>query len=207
MPNIKLYRHPLSGHSHRVELFISLLGLEAQLIEVDLKNGEHKQPAFLAKNSAGQVPVIEDADNSLADSNAILVYLAKKYDHREQWLPSDDLQQAQVQRFLSLSAGRLVSGPASARLVNVFGAPLNHEIAITISHALLGELDNHLAGKDWLVGQQASIADIANYTYIKHAPEGDISLAQYKNIQNWLTRIEALPGFIAMQPTSVGLAA
>lgn len=207
MSVIKLYRHPLSGHSHRVELFLSLLGLETQLIDVDLKSGVHKQPAFLAKNSFGQVPTIEDGDITLADSNAILVYLASKYDTDNQWLPTDKLQAAQVQRFLSVAAGQIVSGPATARLVNVFGAPLDHALAIATAHTILGQLDAHLSGKDWLVGQHATIADIANYAYIKHAPEGDVSLAEYKNIKTWLARIEALPGFVAMQATLVGLAA
>ncbi len=76
---IKLYRHPLSGHAHRVELMLSLLGLPTELIFVDLMKGEHKTPEFLAINSFGQVPVIDDNGTVLADSNAILVYLAAKY--------------------------------------------------------------------------------------------------------------------------------
>ncbi|MBL1415666.1 MAG: glutathione S-transferase N-terminal domain-containing protein, partial [Moritella sp.] len=80
MSAIKLYRHPLSGHSHRVEVFLSLLGLDSDIIDVDLMKGAHKQPDFLQKNSFGQVPVIEDGDITLSDSNAILVYLASKYD-------------------------------------------------------------------------------------------------------------------------------
>jgi glutathione S-transferase len=216
MSAIKLYRHALSGHSHRVELFLSLLGLETILIDVDLKTGAHKQPEFLAKNRFGQVPVIvdnikgkndEDGEVTLADSNAILVYLANKYDSTNQWLPTDELQAAQVQRFLSVAAGKIASGPATARLVNVFGASLDHALAIATAHTILGQLDAHLAGKDWLVGQMPTIADIANYAYIKHAPEGDVSLAEYQNIQTWLMRIEALPGFVAMQATAVGLVA
>ena len=80
MSAIKLYRHPLSGHAHRVEVFLSLLGLPSELIDVDLAKGAHKQDEFLKKNIFGQVPVIEDGDITLSDSNAILVYLASKYD-------------------------------------------------------------------------------------------------------------------------------
>ncbi|HET6829045.1 MAG TPA: glutathione S-transferase N-terminal domain-containing protein, partial [Ramlibacter sp.] len=72
---IKLYRMSLSGHCHRVELFLSLLGLTCELVEVDFAAGQHKQAAFLAKNPFGPIPVIEDGDVTLADSNAILVYL------------------------------------------------------------------------------------------------------------------------------------
>ena len=77
MPNpIRLYRFALSGHAHRVQLMLSLLQLPCELVDVDLAAGEHKTPAFLALNAFGQVPVIEDGDFTLADSNAILVYLA-----------------------------------------------------------------------------------------------------------------------------------
>lgn len=83
---IKLYRFSLSGHSHRVELFLSLLGLPVELINVDLAAGAQKTPEFLEMNPFGQVPVIQDGEVTLADSNAILVYLAGKYDDGR-WLP------------------------------------------------------------------------------------------------------------------------
>src|SRR4051794_26459122 len=86
---IRLYQHPVSGHAHRVELFLSLLGLPFEKINVDLFKGEQKAPAFVAKNPFGQVPVIEDGDVTLADSNAILVYLARRYDTSGRWLPDD----------------------------------------------------------------------------------------------------------------------
>ena len=77
---IKLYRHALSGHSHRVEMFLSLLDLDYSLIDVDLMNGEHKTEQFLKLNPFGQVPVLDDDGVIIFDSNAILVYLAEKYD-------------------------------------------------------------------------------------------------------------------------------
>jgi glutathione S-transferase len=70
---IKLHRMTLSGQWHRVELFLSLLGLAYELVDVDLAKGEHKTPAFLALNPFGPVPVLQDGDVTLADSNAILV--------------------------------------------------------------------------------------------------------------------------------------
>src|SRR5471032_2979201 len=100
MPAIKLYNFPRSGHAHRVELMLSLLNLPTELIFVDLPKGEHKQPEFLALNSFGQVPVIEDDGVVLADSNAILVYLAQKYGHGR-WLPTDPVGAAKVQRWLA----------------------------------------------------------------------------------------------------------
>ena len=125
MSAIKLYRHPLSGHSHRVEVLLSLLGRDAEIIDVDLKAGAHKLPEFLAKNSFGQVPALDDGDVTISDSNAILVYLATKYDGARTWYPADLADQAEVQRFLSVAAGKIAFGPASARLVNVFGAGLD----------------------------------------------------------------------------------
>jgi len=207
MNKLKLYRHPLSGHSHRAQLLLSLLGLDATLVDVDLAAGEHKQAEFLAKNRFGQVPVLEDGDVVIADSNAILVYLAGQYDASTTWLPGDPVAAAQVQRFLSTAAGQIVSGPAAARLVNVFGANLDHQRAIAVAHNVLGVLESHLDGRAWLVGNHPTIADVANYAYIAHAPEGGVSLDDYPNVRTWLGRIAALPGFVPMQPTAVGLAA
>ncbi|HEY9193188.1 MAG TPA: glutathione S-transferase N-terminal domain-containing protein, partial [Methyloversatilis sp.] len=77
--SIVLHGFRLSGHSHRAELFLSLLGLPFEFRQVDLAAGAHKQPEFLAKNPFGQVPVIEDGEVVVADSTAILVYLASRY--------------------------------------------------------------------------------------------------------------------------------
>jgi glutathione S-transferase len=207
MSNIKLYRHALSGHSHRAQLLLSLLGLDAEMVDVDLAAGEHKQAAFLARNRFGQVPVLEDGDTRIADSNAILVYLAEQYDAGNTWLPVDPVAAAEVQRFLSTAAGQIAHGPAAARLVNVFGAALDQKRAIEVAHSVLGVLESHLDGREWLVGSNPTIADVANYAYIAHAPEGDVSLENYPNVQAWLGRIAALPGFVPMQATAVGLAA
>ncbi len=207
MNNIKLYRHPLSGHSHRAQLLLSLLGLDAELVDVDLAAGQHKQADFLARNGFGQVPVLEDGESTIADSNAILVYLAERYDASNTWLPADPLPAAEVQRFLSTAAGQIASGPAAARLVNVFSAALDHQRAIDVAHNVLGLLESHLEGREWLVGNHPTIADVANYAYVAHAPEGDVSLDNYPQLRAWLERIEALPGFVPMQATAVGLAA
>ena len=207
MSTITLYRHALSGHSHRVEAFLSILRLPTDLVNVDLAKGAHKQAEYLQKNRFGQVPVIEDGSATLSDSNAILVYLASKYDTQGNWLPQDATEAAEVHRFLSVAAGKIAYGPAAARLVNVFGAALDHGNAISTAHAILAELDAHLEGRNWLATEHATIADIANYAYIAHAPEGDVSLQGYANVRAWLTRIEQLPGFVPMQASPVGLAA
>ncbi|CAI8814588.1 glutathione S-transferase family protein [Pseudomonas chlororaphis] len=204
MHAIKLYNFPRSGHAHRVELMLSLLGLPFELVLVDLAKGEHKQADFLALNSFGQVPVIDDQGVVLADSNAILVYLAQKYG-QGRWLPSDPVGAARVQRWLSVAAGPIAFGPAVARLITVFGAQRNAEEAIDRSHALLEVVEQELTASPYLAGSEPTIADIAGYSYIAHAPEGNVSLADYPQVRAWLARIEALPGFVGMPRTAVGL--
>lgn len=203
---IRLYRHPLSGHCHRVELFLSLQDLPVELIDVDLAHSAQRKPEFLAKNPLGQLPVIEDGTLTLADSNAILVYLASKYGD-ESWLPRAPEGAAAVQRFLSIAAGEIANGPATARRINVFNTAGDRDAAQAITKRLFAMLEQHLAAHTFLVGDNRTIADLACYSYIAHAPEGGISLDGYPNIRHWLQRIEALPGFIPMQTTKVAVPA
>jgi glutathione S-transferase len=99
------------------------------------------------------------------------------------------------------------NGPCSARLVTVFGIPLDHERAKTTAHNLFTVLDTELAGRRFLVGDGPTLADIALYSYIAHAPEGDVSLEPYARIRDWLARVEALPNFEPMPRTKAGLVA
>ena len=203
---ILLYRHVISGHAHRVELFLSLLGLPFESIDVDLAAGEHKQPEFLKINPFGQVPTIDDDGVTISDSNAILIYLATKYADAS-WLPTESTGAANVQQWLSVAAGQIAQGPAAARLINIFGKKLGKDRAQEIADNLFKLIETHLSAQQFLVGNAPTIADISGYAYIAHAPEGDISLQPYPQIQAWLTRIEQLPGFVPMVDTKVGLAA
>jgi glutathione S-transferase len=117
------------------------------------------------------------------------------------------LGQSEVQKWLSIAAGPLVNGPASARLVTLFGAKLNAADLIARSHALLKVMEATLSRRDFLALNRPTIADIANYTYVAHAPEGNVSLDEYPNICAWLLRIEQLPGFIPFTRSLVGLQA
>ncbi|WP_372395061.1 glutathione S-transferase [Azospirillum sp. HJ39] len=203
---MKLYHHPLSGHSHRAGLFLSLLGLPHELVEVDLKAGAHKSPEFLKLNPFGQVPVLDDDGVVITDSNAILVYLAKKAG-RTDWLPEDPSGAAAVQRWLSVAAGEVAYGPAAARLITVFGAAYNPEEVIARAHVLLKRLESRLGGQDWLVGDHPTIADVAVYSYVAQAPEGNVDLSGYPAVNAFLRRVEGLPGFVPFVRTPVGLAA
>ncbi|OLL28648.1 glutathione S-transferase [Burkholderia sp. SRS-W-2-2016] len=203
---IRLYTTLLSGHGHRVKLFLTLLDLPFEVVELNMKAGENRTPEYLALNPFGQVPTIQDGDFTLFDSNAILVYLARRYGEPS-WLPDDPAGAAAVQRWLSLAAGQIAYGPCAARLVTVFGAPLDHEHAKKIAVKLFDVIDRELAGKPFVAGAQVTIADIAAHTYIAHAPEGGVSLEPYPHIRAWLRRVEALPRFVAMPSTKAGLLA
>ena len=203
---MKLYYHPLSGHAHRVRLFLSLLGVAHELVQVDLLAGAHKAPAFLQMNRFGQVPVLDDDGVIVSDSNAILVYLAKKH-KRADWLPETPEGAASVQRWLSVAAGQIAFGPAAARLVTLFGAKFNAEEVVARAHAVLAVIDAELEGRNWIAAAQPTIADVALYSSIARAPEGNVDLSAHRNVQAWLGRVEALPGFVAFQKSPVGLAA
>lgn len=215
MPNVAvrparplvLHQYKLSGHCHRVELFLSLLGLPYTSVDVDLPNRAHKAPDFLRMNAFGQVPVLQDGDITVPDSNAILVYLASRYDPDARWLPNDPARAAAVQRWLSVAAGQLASGPAAARLVTLFGAPYNAADLIARSNALFTVMEAELRSRPFLAGADPTLADVANYSYTVLAPEGNVDLAPYPNLRAWLARIEDLPGFLPAPRSRVGLAA
>ncbi len=192
---VKLYRMALSGHCHRVELFLSLLGLPYETVEVDLVAGAHRRFEFLRRNPFGQVPVIEDGAVTLADSNAILVYLEGRYAPGS-WLPREPLAAAQVQRWLSVAAGPLAFGPAAARVIRLFGRTDDPATAIALAGKLFQVMERELAARAFLAGPAPTLADIANYSYIARAPEGGVSLEPYPNLRAWLARIEALPRFL-----------
>jgi glutathione S-transferase len=195
---IRLYRYALSGHAHRAELMLSLLGLPYESVDVDLRQGEQKRAEFLALNPFGQVPVIQDGAHTVADSGAILAYLSRRYDASNRWWPVEPVAAAQVQRWLSVAAGPLVDGPARARVQVVFGRP-REAICHQVAAHLFTLMEQHLAGTDYLAGRTPTVADVAMYTYTAHAPEGGIGLGPYPAIRAWLARVEALPGFVGMQ--------
>ncbi|WP_017444540.1 glutathione S-transferase family protein [Gayadomonas joobiniege] len=200
-----LHQVTLSGHCHKVRLFLSLLGLSFTVKEIDMAAGEHQTSAFLALNPLAQVPVLIDKGLVITDSNAILIYLAQTYASGSHWYPDNTLVQTQIQKYLSLAAGLLAEGAAAARLINVFKAPLDKAACLRKADRLLTYLNQVLSNQNWLAAEQISIADIAHYSYIAHAPEGDVDLTLYPAVQQWLQRIETNSRFVAMPKTFVGL--
>ncbi|PTU30889.1 glutathione S-transferase family protein [Stenotrophobium rhamnosiphilum] len=203
---MKLYVHPLSGHSHRAVLFFSLIGQPVELVEVDLSKGTHKAPEFLKLNRFGQVPVLIDGETAIADSIAILVYAAKKFGKTD-WLPESPAEAAAVQRWLSVATGQIAYGPAAARLITVFGAKFNAEEVIARAHAVLKVINEELADRHWIASSKPTIADVALYSYIASANEGNVDISEYANVRAWLSRVEKLPGFVPFKKTAVGLGA
>ncbi|CAI2789105.1 Glutathione S-transferase GstB [Serratia grimesii] len=196
MQKLKLYGTPLSGHVHRVALLLRMLALPYEFIEAgaEVRQSEH----FRRLNPFGQIPVLVDDDQVLADSNAILVYLVKRYAPGSHWLPESPIAAAQVQEWLSKAAGEVRYGPASSRLIAQFSAPEDYQSALAVAARFLPHMEQHLADRTFLATDEATIGDLACYSYVAVAPEGGISLAPYPAIQRWVARIAALPGFFAM---------
>jgi glutathione S-transferase len=195
---IQLYGHELSGNSYKIQLMLSLLGLDYEWIRVDLMAGAHRQPDFLALNPFGQVPLLVDGDVVLADAQAILVYLVRQYGG-EQWLPLDAEPMSRVVRWLSTTAGEIRQGPEFARLYHLFKVTsIDPKRADQQSTFILTQLDNHLAAREWLELNHPTIADIAVFPYVALSADGKIALDQYPHILAWIDRIKHLPGFVGM---------
>jgi len=195
---IKLYRLALSGHCHRVELLLSMLGLPYEIVDVDMLHGEHQRPEFLALNALGQVPVLVDAGLVLSDSNAILVYLAQRYAPGSPWLPQDPVGQARLQRWFSLAAGMLGPGIAGPRFAALTGQPVS-EAAQATGRRLLDYMESELQERGWLLGgAEPSLADLAMVGYTSQAGIGGLSLAPYPRIAAWVARVQALPGYVPL---------
>jgi glutathione S-transferase len=200
---LKVHSFELSGHCHRVLLFLSLLEIPYEEVRIDLLGGQQRSAEFLKLNSYGQVPVLEDGATVISDSNAILVFLALKYDPKRKWYPSDLLTIANIQRWLSVAAGPLAFGNANMRAGKIFNRPIDPR-AHEISKRLLDVMDFELSTRQYICTKfSPTIADIALYSYVAHSPEGGIDLRNYKNINAWLEKIENLNGFIGMNKSPI----
>jgi len=179
---ITLYRMAVSGHCHRVELMLSLLGLPFALAEVNLLKGEHQRAEHLALNALGQVPVIVDGGTVLSDS----------------WMPQYPVGQARLQRWFSLAAGLLAPGVAAPRFAAIIGRPVS-EAAQAIGQRLLDFMEGELQGRPWLLdGEAPSLADVAMVSYISQAPIGGLPLSAHPRVAAWVARMEALPGYVPL---------
>ena len=202
---MKLYNLELSGNCYKVRLFAGLAGIPLQIIDLDFLGGEHKRSPFLDLNPWGEIPVLVDGSFVLRDSQAILVYLAGKYGKRDgnpdgnaSWYPPDPAAQAEIAQWLSTAANEIQNGPGAARLVDKFGYAIDKADTLSRAARILPLLEAHLTRHDWLALGHPTIADCAVLPYVALAPEGGIALEPYPQIRQWIARVKALPGFIAM---------
>lgn len=201
---MKLYTYDESGNSYKVRLLLSFLDIRCDQVVVDLMLDEQHSAAFLAVNPRGEVPALVDGDLVLRDSAAILVYLAGR--HGGGWWSGDAAEQAAITEWLAFAASWVQYGVFTARAKVAFGIPANGLPAdfpgdVLAEAHIRGEkslaiLDEHLDGREWLTLGRPTIADIAVFPYIALAPMGDIALTPYANVQAWIARFRALPGFV-----------
>ena len=200
---LKLYNDELSGNCYKLRLFMALLQLPFERVPVNFHpNREHKDEALLRLNPFGQLPVIDDDGYVLRDAQAILVYLAARYDKRQRWLPSDPALRGRVALWMTV-AEDITRSASAARLHDAFGYAFDIEACRAAAHRLFAHIDDHLADGEvqeqhWLAGPDATIADIACFPYVALAPEGGILLHRYPALRRWTQRIKALPGFVGM---------
>jgi glutathione S-transferase len=195
-PQITLHGTEYSGHAHRVALFLGMLGIPFRFVAAPAE--VRRSAEFLKLNPLAQIPVLQDGPILLADSNAILVYLARRYAAGGPWLPDEPIAAAHVQRWLSIAAGELAHGPALARRIVQWGEQGDRHRAVATATRLFRFMDAHLAHAAYLAAGHPTLADLACYSYTAHAPEGGVSLQPYPAVRQWLSRIEALPRFQPM---------
>ncbi len=194
---MKLYDLTLSGNCYKVRLLAALAGIPLEIVPVDFLGGEHKRPPLIELNPWGELPILVDGEVVLRDSQAILVYLARRY-AGEAWLPGDPAAMAEVVQWLSTAANEVQNGPGAARLVDKFGYDLDKADTLRRAARILPLIEARLADHDWLALDRPSIADCAVLPYVALAPEGGVSLSDFPHIRAWIARVKALPGFVPM---------
>jgi glutathione S-transferase len=207
---MKLYSHPLSLNCYKARLLLAFIDQEYEYENVDLVNDQHKADEFLAMHPLGQVPVLVDGGCAIWDSQAILVYLARKFEN-ETWLPLNAKASAQITAWLSFAAKELATGLAAARVHHLLGGQginfvtrLNIEIdrATAEGEKSLEVLNHYLSDHQWLAGDAPTIADIACFPAIEFAHEGKISLSAYPHVRTWVDQVKELPRYIPMRELS-----
>ena len=201
---MKIYGDIYSGNCYKLQLACALLGIEHDWIPVDITRGETREESFLELNPNSQIPVcVTDDGDVLTESNAILYYLARDSDF---W-PTELIAQTRVLEWQFFEQYTHEPTIAVARFIKVYqGIPeqrrADYEAKLKGGYRALDLMEKHLQERSFLVGERCTIADISLFAYTHVAPEGGFDLAPYGAIRNWIDRVGALPGFVAMPPAS-----
>jgi glutathione S-transferase len=195
---LTVYGMKASGNCYKVQLLLELLGHPYRWVEVNSAAGETRTPEFLAKNPNGRVPLIELEDGRrLPESNAILCFLAEA----SPFLPDDRFARAQALQWLFFEQYSHEPYIAVARFICGW-LPDDHPRRAELprlrerGHQALAVMEQHLAGRDWFVGERCTVADLALYAYTHKAADGGFDLASCPALRAWLARVEAQPGFV-----------
>jgi len=195
---LRLHDYLPSQNAWKVRLLLSHLGLEYERVPVSIFEGESHTEAYLEKNPAGAVPVLEvEPGKCIAESNAILCYLAEG----TAYLPKDRLERAQVMQWLFFEQSYVEPQIGSLRYWRLTGKLAKRsEDMVAGKHAYslraLAALERHLTRRRFLVGERYTIADMAVYAYAAHADEAGLDLAPYPAFRAWIGRVGAEPGFL-----------
>lgn len=195
---LRLYDYLPSQNGYKIRLLLALLGLDYEHKIVEIFQGESHTNEFLAKNPGGAVPVLETAQGQfLAESNAILFYLGQG----TAFLPTDPLSVARVVQWFCFEQNQLEPSVGSLRYWTLTGK-LEHRHPDTVAllrgkgENALKTLERGLKGRDFLVDNRYSVADIALFGYTHLAEDADFALANYPAMWAWIDRIKAQPGHL-----------
>jgi glutathione S-transferase len=197
---VRLYNSQLSGNCWKVRQLLALLEIPYERIEVDVIDRSNRREILGGKNPALRVPTLElDDGEHLAESNAILWYLADG----TPFLPDDPLARARVLQWMFFEQYEVEPNLAVARFwIAILGEREQHAAELEGKwrggNRALDALEGHLDGREWLVGDALSIADVSLYGYTHVAEEGGFDLDPYPAVRAWLDRIAAHPGHIAL---------
>ena len=198
---MKLYSSQLSGNCYKARLLLSLLGIPYERVELDVFDRSNRQEILGGKNPSLRVPTLElDDGRALGESNAILWYLADG----TPYLPADPLDRARVLQWMFFEQYEIEPNIAVARFwITLLGEQEQYADRLEAKwqggHKGLAALSSHLEGRDWIVGNGFSIADISLYGYTHCAGEGGFDLGEYPAVQAWIERVAARPGHIPIE--------
>ena len=198
----KLYDFLRSGNCYKIRLLLNQLGIDYERVNIDILNNQSRATEFLKINPNGRIPVLEHEGKTLAESNAILWYLASDSD----FLPEEKYQQALVLQWMffeQFSHEPNIAAPrfwvSILKAENEYRDKLNDKMKA--GYAALAVMDQHLQNNSFFVADQYSIADISLYAYTHVAEEGNFDLSGYDNICAWFKRIENQDNYINIQQT------